>query len=213
MSDLIRNALKALVENEGLEAFSYLDKGIGTSTEAGKRWITARAVINLADEVGELTQLTEELAAMKKLREADLAAHIRKIDQLAALAAPVAQESKQGDASLHDYFECEARCKAGTDTALDRFIFNHEPAGVDDEREFRQDLSAALASVAPAASKPSAEAVPPFVLSAYDCDLIGNTERIHRSAIRAVEIATIKKIAALATPYTPTPCGTISSLE
>lgn len=35
--------LKALVDNEGLEAFQYLDKGIGTASIAGQRWLNARA--------------------------------------------------------------------------------------------------------------------------------------------------------------------------
>ena len=38
-------ALRALVQNEGLEPYSYLDKGIGTATAAGQRWLNARATI------------------------------------------------------------------------------------------------------------------------------------------------------------------------
>lgn len=38
-------ALRALVENDGLEAFSYLDKGIGVASEGGKRWLNARAAL------------------------------------------------------------------------------------------------------------------------------------------------------------------------
>lgn len=41
-------ALRALVQNEGLEPYSYLDKGIGTATAAGQRWLNARAVIAAA---------------------------------------------------------------------------------------------------------------------------------------------------------------------
>lgn len=41
-------ALRALVQNEGLEPYSYLDKGIGTATAAGQRWLVARAVIAAA---------------------------------------------------------------------------------------------------------------------------------------------------------------------
>ena len=42
-------ALRALVENEGLDPFSYLDKGIGTATAAGQRWLNARAAIAKAE--------------------------------------------------------------------------------------------------------------------------------------------------------------------
>ncbi len=41
-------ALRALVENEGLEAYRYLDRGIGTATDAGRRWLDARAAVQKA---------------------------------------------------------------------------------------------------------------------------------------------------------------------
>lgn len=43
-------ALRALVRNEGLDAYSYLDKGIGTATAAGQRWLNARAAIKAVEE-------------------------------------------------------------------------------------------------------------------------------------------------------------------
>ena len=46
--DALLEALRALVQNEGLEPYSYLDKGIGTATAAGQRWLNARAVIAAA---------------------------------------------------------------------------------------------------------------------------------------------------------------------
>ena len=46
--DALLEALRALVRNEGLDAYSYLDKGIGTATAAGQRWLNARAVIAAA---------------------------------------------------------------------------------------------------------------------------------------------------------------------
>ena len=50
--DALLEALRALVRNEGLEPYSYLDKGIGTATAAGQRWLNARAAI-AAVEQGE----------------------------------------------------------------------------------------------------------------------------------------------------------------
>ena len=47
--DALLEALRALVQNEGLEPYSYLDKGIGTATAAGQRWLNARAVIAAAN--------------------------------------------------------------------------------------------------------------------------------------------------------------------
>ena len=44
----LADVLRALVENEWLEAFKYLDGGIGIKTDAGKRWINARAVLGIA---------------------------------------------------------------------------------------------------------------------------------------------------------------------
>lgn len=46
--DALLEALRALVQNEGLEPYSYLDKGIGTATAAGQRWLNARSVIAAA---------------------------------------------------------------------------------------------------------------------------------------------------------------------
>ena len=43
--DALLEALRALVRNEGLDAYSHLDKGIGTATAAGQRWLNARAAI------------------------------------------------------------------------------------------------------------------------------------------------------------------------
>lgn len=40
-----REALAALVENEGQDAYWLLDKGIGTETDSGKRWLAARAAL------------------------------------------------------------------------------------------------------------------------------------------------------------------------
>lgn len=48
--DALLQALKALVQNEGLEPYSYLDKGIGTATAAGQRWLNARAVVKAVEE-------------------------------------------------------------------------------------------------------------------------------------------------------------------
>ena len=48
--DVLLQALKALVQNEGLEPYSYLDKGIGTATAAGQRWLNARAAIKAVEE-------------------------------------------------------------------------------------------------------------------------------------------------------------------
>lgn len=48
--DTLLEALRALVRNEGLDAYSYLDKGIGTATAAGQRWLNARAVIKAVEE-------------------------------------------------------------------------------------------------------------------------------------------------------------------
>ena len=47
--DALLEALRALVRNEGLDAYSYLDKGIGTATAAGQRWLNARAAIAKAE--------------------------------------------------------------------------------------------------------------------------------------------------------------------
>ena len=47
--DVLLAALRALVQNEGLDAYAYLDKGIGTATAAGQRWLNARAAIALFD--------------------------------------------------------------------------------------------------------------------------------------------------------------------
>ena len=48
--DALLEALRALVHNEGLDAYSYLDKGIGTATAAGQRWLNARAAIKAVEE-------------------------------------------------------------------------------------------------------------------------------------------------------------------
>ena len=48
--DALLEALRALVRNEGLDAYSYLDKGIGTATAAGQRWLNARAAIKAVEE-------------------------------------------------------------------------------------------------------------------------------------------------------------------
>lgn len=48
--DALLEALRALVRNEGLDAYSYLDKGIGTATAAGQRWLNARAAIKMVEE-------------------------------------------------------------------------------------------------------------------------------------------------------------------
>lgn len=41
----VLEALRGLVQNEGLDAFGYLDRGIGTKTASGQRWLAARAAI------------------------------------------------------------------------------------------------------------------------------------------------------------------------
>ena len=51
--DALLEVLRALVRNEGLDAYSYLDKGIGTATAAGQRWLNARAAIKAVE--GEKT--------------------------------------------------------------------------------------------------------------------------------------------------------------
>ena len=48
--DALLEALKGLVRNEGLDAYSHLDKGIGTATAAGQRWLNARAAIKAVEE-------------------------------------------------------------------------------------------------------------------------------------------------------------------
>lgn len=50
LTDELLAALTRLVENEGLDAFLHLDKGIGTATNAGRRWLAARAAIAAAKE-------------------------------------------------------------------------------------------------------------------------------------------------------------------
>ena len=48
--DALLEVLRALVQNEGLDPYSYLDKGIGTATAAGQRWLNARAAIKAVEE-------------------------------------------------------------------------------------------------------------------------------------------------------------------
>ena len=48
--DALLEALRALVRNEGLDAYVYLDKGIGTETAAGQRWLNARAAVAAVEE-------------------------------------------------------------------------------------------------------------------------------------------------------------------
>ena len=48
--DALLEALRALVSNEGLNPYSYLDKDIGTATAAGQRWLNARAAIKAVEE-------------------------------------------------------------------------------------------------------------------------------------------------------------------
>lgn len=48
--DALLEALRALVRNEGLDAYVYLDKGIGTETAAGQRWLNARAAVKAVEE-------------------------------------------------------------------------------------------------------------------------------------------------------------------
>jgi DnaJ-class molecular chaperone len=45
---------------------------------------------------------------------------------------------------LPDWEACEAAVDAGTATALERFIYNNEPGGSAQEREFRSGLAAVL---------------------------------------------------------------------
>jgi hypothetical protein len=60
-------ALRALVENEGLEAFAYLDKGIGTATASGKRWLAARRALASLQPV---TQAKSEAVAWQVKQKA-----------------------------------------------------------------------------------------------------------------------------------------------
>lgn len=43
-NEALRTALLGLVRNEGLEAFSNLDRGIGAKTASGQRWLKAREI-------------------------------------------------------------------------------------------------------------------------------------------------------------------------
>jgi hypothetical protein len=47
--DALLEALRALV-HEGRENYVALDRGIGTETDAGKRWLNARAAIKAVEE-------------------------------------------------------------------------------------------------------------------------------------------------------------------
>lgn len=49
----LAEALKALVQNEGLKEYQYLDRGVGTATSAGQRWLSARTAIQAYDEANK----------------------------------------------------------------------------------------------------------------------------------------------------------------
>lgn len=48
---------------------------------------------------------------------------------------------------LPKWEECDAAIKAGTATALQRFIHENEPAGNEEEAKFREQLTAALREI------------------------------------------------------------------
>jgi hypothetical protein len=56
-------------------------------------------------------------------------------------------KDKQTIFELPTWDECEAAIKAETATPLQEFICNNEPAGENDEQEWRKGLAAALTAV------------------------------------------------------------------
>lgn len=81
---------------------------------------------------------------------------------------------------LPTYAEADARIEANTFTAIDRFIFDHEPVGPAEERSFRDGLKALIDFVASATRADERQRIK------YELGTMYGDSVIHGPTLRAV---------------------------